>query len=216
MSALVKVYTDSGHTTEVAHTTQNTTTIPTGGFAAGATSVTFSSGACASWPTQGYYDIIDGTNGNETIAYYGKSGDTVNIANTGGLAHAHAAGLTVNQWYYQLAVGDQTNGIINDGTEATPTAQNTATFYAYNAGDQTAQSPTIAVDSSNSADTTAGKADTLVSITSATAGFAASVSPANIAAGSQQQFWVVAQIPNGQSAAGNPQICAINISYSSI
>lgn len=213
MSAILKVYTDSAHTNEVAHTTQNTTTVPTGGWAAGATSVTPTS--TTGWPTAGFFDIIDGTNGNETIAYYGLSGGTVQIANTGGLAHAHAAGLTVNQWYYQLAVGDQTNGIANDGTNATPDVNNTNTWYAYNAGDQTAQSPTIST-SNSSPSTTQGYADTVVSITSASAGFATSVSPANIAAGAQQQFWVAAEIPNGQSAAGNPQLCVVNIAYSSI
>lgn len=213
MSALIKVYTDSGHTSEVAHTTQNATTT-NGALAAGATSMTLT--ATTNWPTQGWLDIVDGVNGNETIAYYGLSGATVNIANTGGLAHLHPTGTTVNQWYYTLPIGDQTNGILNDGSNATPNANNTATFYAYNAGDQAAQSPSIAVNTSASADTTAGKTDTLVSITSATSGFAASVSPANLAAGATQQFWVVAEIPNGQSAAGNPQVCEVDISYQSI
>lgn len=213
MSALLKVYTDSGHTSEVAHTVQNTTTT-NGALAAGATTMTLTS--TTGWPTQGYLDIVDGTNGNETIAYYGLSGNTVNIANTGGLAHLHPTGTTVNQWFYQLAIGDQVNGILNDGSNATPTVNNTATFYAYNAGDQTAQNPSIAVNTAASADTTAGKADTLVSITSATTGFAASVTPANMAAGAVQQFWVVAEIPNGQSAAGNPQVCEVDLSYQSI
>jgi len=213
MSALLKVYTDSGHTSEVAHTTQNTTTT-NGALSAGATSMTLTS--TTGWPTQGWLDIIDGTNGNETIAYYGLSGNTVQIANTGGLAFLHPTGTTVNQWYYQLPIGDQVNGILNDGSNATPNVNNTATFYTYNAGDQTAQSPTISVNTTASVDTTAGKADTLVSITSATTGFAASVSPANIAAGASQQFWVVAEIPNGQSAAGNPQVCEVDIAYSSI
>ena len=213
MSALLKVYTDSGHTSEVAHTTQNATTT-NGALAAGATTMTLTS--TTGWPTQGYLDIVDATNGNETIAYYGLSGTTVNIANTGGLAHLHPTGTTVNQWYYSLPIGDQTNGILNDGTNATPNANNTATFYAYNGGDQTAQNPTIAINTSASADTTAGKADTLVSITSATTGFAASVAPANIAAAAQQQFWVVAEIPNGQSAAGNPQVCEVDLAWQSI
>lgn len=214
MSALLKVYTDSAHTSEVAHTTQNGTTVATGGWAAGATSVAVTS--AAGWPTQGYFDVIDGTNGNETIAYYGLSGNTVQIANTGGLAHAHAAGLTVNQWYYQLAVGNQSTGIVNDGSNATPDANNTATWYLYNGGDQTAQNITLAT-ASGAPSTTQGFADTLVSITNATSGFAASVSPSNITAGAAAtEFWVVAEIPNGQSAAGNPQICVINISYQSI
>jgi hypothetical protein len=214
MSALLKVYTDSGHTTEVAHTTISSTTIETGHAASAGDTVLYVTALPAA--AQGWLDIVDGTNGNETIAYYGATGNTVNIANTGGLAHLHPAGTTVNFWYYQLAVGDQTNGIPNDGTNATPDANNTAAFYAYNAGDQTAQSVSIAVNTSDAADTTAGKTDTLVSITSATSGFASSVTPANITSGSQQEFWVVAEIPNGQSAAGNPQICAVNITYQSI
>lgn len=214
MSAILKVYTDNAHTNEVAHTTQNTTTVPTGGFAAAATSLTFTAGQLANWPTAGMFDIVD-TGKNETIAYYGKSGDTIQVANTGGLAFAHAAGVTVNQWYYQLAVGDQTNGIANDGTNATPDVNNTNTWYAYNAGDQTAQSPTLST-SNTAPSTTQGFADTVISIVSATTGFATSVAPANIAAGSQVQFWVAAEIPNGQSAAGNPQLCVLNIAYSSI
>lgn len=214
MSALVKVYTDSGHTSEVSHTTQNSTTVPAGGWTAGATSVTVTS--AAGWPTQGYFDVIDGTNGNETIAYYGLSGNTVQIANTGGLAHNHAAALTVNQWYYSLAVGDQTNGIANDGTNATPDANNTNTWYLYNSGDQTAQSVTVAT-ASGAPSTTSGFSDTLISKTSATTGFAASVSFGNIAAAAAAtEFWVTAEIPNGQSIAGNPQVCAINLTYSSI
>lgn len=212
MSALLKVYTDSGHTSEVSHTTQNSTTT-NGALSAGATSITLTS--TTGMPTQGWLDIVDGTNGNETIAYYGLSGNTVTVANTGGLAHLHPTGTTVNQWYYSLAVGDQTNGIINDGTQATPTGSNTSTWYVYNAGDQTAQSPSIAT-SNTSPSTTSGYADTLVSITSASSGFATSVSPSNIAAGGVQQFWVVAEIPSGQSAVGNPQVCVVNLSYSSI
>lgn len=212
MSALLKVYTNSTHTTEVAHTAENSTTL-NGATAVGATSLTLTS--TAGMPTQGYVDVDTGAN-LETLAYYGLSGNVIQIANTGGASKAHASGVAVVQWYYQLPVGDQTNGILNDGTNAAPDANNTATFYCYNAGDQPAQSVSIAVNSSSSADTTSGKADTLVSITSATSGFAASVSPANIAAGGQQQFWVVAEIPSGQSTAGNPQVCEVDISYSSI
>lgn len=213
MSALLKVYTDSGHTSEVAHTTLSSTTIETGHAASAGDTLLYVTTLPAN--AQGWLDIVDGTNGNETIAYYGATGNTVNIANTGGLAHAHPAGTTVNFWYYSLAVGDQTNGIVNDGSQAAPTAQNTATWYAYNAGDQTAQNVTLATQS-GAPSTSQGYTDTVISITSATAGFATSVSPANIAAGGQQQFWVAAEIPNGQSAAGNPQVCAINVSYQSV
>lgn len=210
MPAFVKVYTDAAHTSEVAHTTQNATTL-NGALTTASTTATLTS--TAGWPTSGTFDVIDGTNGNETFAYYGLSGNVVNLAKSPTVAHA--TGLTANQWYYQLAVGDQTNGIPNDGTEATPVAGNTNTWYAYNAGDQIAQSPTIATVSGG-ASTASGFSDTLVSITSSSAGFAASVSPANIAVGGVQQFWVVAEIPNGQSAAGNPQICQVNIGYSTI
>jgi hypothetical protein len=214
MSALLKVYTDSGHSSEVAHTTQNSSTIETGHAASAGDTVLYIT-STTGMPTQGYIDIVD-TGKNETIAYYGLSGNTVNVANTGGLAYAHSTGVTLNQWYYQLAVGDQTNGIPNDGTNASPNSPtNVATWYCYNAGDQTAQSPTLATVS-GAPSTGTGYTDTLISITSASAGFAASVSPSNIASGSQQQFWVVAEIANGQSAAGNPQICVIDISYQSI
>lgn len=212
MSAFLKIYTDSAHTAEVAHTTQNTTTL-NGAVSAGANSLTLTS--TTNWPTEGTLDIIDGTNGNESIPYYGLSGNVVQLGTP--TAFAHATGLTVNQWFYQLAVGDQVNGILNDGTNATPNANNTNTWYLYNAGDQTAQSTTLAVNTSASVDTTAGKADTLVSITSATTGFAASVAPGNIAAAAAAtQFWVVAEVPSGQSIAGNPQICEVDLTYQSI
>lgn len=212
MPAILKVYTDSGHSSEVAHTTDHSTTL-NGSLTTSSTSATLTS--TTGWPTSGMLDIIDGTNGNETIPYYGLSGNTVQLAKNPTVAHA--SGLTVNQWYYQLAVGDQSNGIPNDGTDAAPNGVgvNVQTWYVYNAGDQTAQSPTFAT-SGSAPSTTQGAADTLISTTSASAGFAASVSPANIAAGSQQQIWVVEEIPNGQSAAGNPQGCVLNLSYSTI
>lgn len=212
MPAQLKVYTDAGHTTEVAHTTDHTTTL-NGALTTASTSATLTS--ATGWPTSGMLDIIDGTNGNETIPYYGLSGNVVQLAKNPTVAHATS--LVVNQWYYQLAVGDQTNGIPNDGTDAAPNGvgTNVATWYVYNAGDQTAQSPTFAT-ASGGASTTQGFADTLISITSASAGFGASVTPSNITAGSQQQIWVVAEVPNGQSAAGNPQICQLNLAYSTI
>lgn len=211
MPAFPKIYTDSGHTNEVSHTTQNSTTL-NGAVSSGATSLTLTS--TTNWPTTGYLDIIDGTNGNETIAYYGLSGNTVQLAKATGVSHA--TGLTVNQWYYQLAVGDQTNGIVNDGSQATPTSQNTATWYIYNAGDQTAQGLTLAT-ASGSPSTTQGFTDTLISTTSATTGFAASVSLGNVAAGAAAtQFWITEEIPSGQSAAGNPQVCQINISFTTV
>lgn len=209
MSAFLKVYTDSGHTSEVAHTTNISTTL-NGATSIGATSIVLTS--TTGMPAQGYLDI-DTAGSLETVQYTSISGTTVNLAKA--LANAHSNGVTVVQWYYLLAVGDQTNGIVNDGTQASPTGLNTATWYLYNAGDQTAQSPTIATSSGGNS-TTSGYADTLVSITSSTTGFATSVSPSNITAGSTQQFWVCAEIPSGQSNVGNPQICVINITYNSI
>jgi hypothetical protein len=211
MPAQLKVYTDSGHSSEVAHTTANGTTL-NGAVSAGAASIIVTS--TTGWPSQGFIDIVDGTNGNETIPYTSISGTTVNLAKV--TASAHASGLTVNQWVYVLAVGDQTNGILNDGSNASPNGTtNVGTWYLYNAGDQVAQSPSIAT-SNTSPSTTSGYSDTVVSITSASTGFGTSVSPSNINAGSQQQFWVAAQIPSGQSGINNPQQCVINISYSSI
>lgn len=210
MPAQLKIYTDSGHTSEVTHTTNVSTTL-NGAVSAGASSIVVAS--TTGMPNQGYIDIVDGSNGNETIPYTSISGTTINLAKV--TAFAHTTGLTINQWVYILAVGDQTNGIPNDGSASTPVAANTATWYLYNAGDQVAQSPSIAT--SNSApSTTSGFADTQISITSATSGFSSSVSPTNIAAGSQVQFWVTALIPSGQSGIGNPQQCVINVSYSSI
>lgn len=213
MPAILKVYTDSGHTTEVAHTAQNSTTLNNGGtLAIGATALTLTS--VAGWPTSGMLDIDTGGN-IETIPYFGLSGSVVQLAKATAISHANL--VSVVQWYYQLAVGDQTNGIANDGTNAVPNgATNVGTWYVYNAGDQTATSPVFAT--SNAApSTTQGFSDTNISITSISAGFSASVSPANINAGSQQQIWVDAAIPSGQNPAGtNPQLCIINLSYNSI
>lgn len=212
MPAQLKVYTDSGHTLEVAHTTDHSTTL-NGALTTASTSATLTS--TAGMPTSGMLDIIDGTNGNETIPYYGLSGSVVQLAKNPTVAHA--SGLTVNQWYYQLAVGDQTNGIPNDGTDAAPNGVgvNVATWYVYNAGDQIAQSPSFATVT-GAPSTTQGFTDTLISTTSATAGFAATVTPANMAVAAVQQIWVVEEVPNGQSAAGNPQLCVLNLAYSTI
>lgn len=213
MSAFLKVYTDSGHTSEVAHTTNVGTTINNvGGYAAGVTQIVLTS--VTGMPAQGYIDIIDGTNGNETIQYTLISGNTLTLATATAFTHPNSC--VVNQWYYLLAVGDQTNGILADGSNAAPNSPtNVGTWYVYNAGNQVAQSITIATSSGGSS-TTSGFADTLISITSVSSGYAASVSPSNLNAGSQQQIWVVAEIPNGQSPVGNPQICVINITFQSI
>jgi hypothetical protein len=213
MPAFIKVYTDSAHTSEVAHTTNASATI-NGTLASGSTSITLT-GSLTSWPTAGTIDIIDGTNGNETIEYYGLSGQVIQLAKATGVSHA--TGLTVNQWYYQLGVGDQTNGIANDGTNFAPNSPtNVGTWYLYNAGDQNAQN--VTVSTSNAApSTTSGFADTVVSTTSAASGFATSQNLGTINPGATStQIWVAAEIPSGQSIVGNPQLCVINIAYSTI
>ena len=211
MSAFLKVYTDAGHTNEVVHTTANTTTL-NGAVTAGASQIAVSS--AAGMPSQGTIDIIDGTNGNETLAYSSISGNTLILLSA--LAHNHPNGTVVNQWYYSLAVGDQTNGIPNDGSNAAPNSPtNVGTWYVYNAGDQTAQSPVFST-SNVSPSTASGYTDTEISITSASTGFSTSVSPSPITAGSQQQIWVAALVPSGQSVVGNPQICVINLSYQTV
>lgn len=213
MPAFPKLYTDSGHASEVAHTTQNSTTL-NGAVSAGATSLTLTS--TTGWPTTGYLDIIDGTNGNEAIPYFGLSGNTVQLAKATGVSHA--TGLTVNQWYYQLNIGDQTNGIPNDGSASTPVAANTGTWYCYNSGDQTAQGLALSLIS-GAPSTGQGFSDTVISITSATTGFATAQTIGNLAAGSQQQIWIAAEIPSGQSNLSpnaNPQICQIQFAYTTL
>lgn len=211
MSAILKVYTDSAHTSEVAHTTIYSTTL-TQAVVQGAT--VFQVGAGANWPAQGFIDIVDGVGGNETIAYYGLVNNSANVANTGGFAHAHAASAGALQWAYNLPVGDQVNGIVNDGTQSTPTVQNVTTWYLYNGGDQTAQSPNLSTSSTSSS--TQGFADSLVSCLNGSQSFTSSYSMANIVSGTSQEFWVAAEVPNGQSAAGNSQFCTINYTYQSI
>src|ERR1700737_1674281 len=103
MPGILKVYTDSGHASEVAHTTNLSSDI-VGAQSAGVTSLTLDS--TTSWPTAGVIDIIDGTNGNETIPYFGLSGTTIQLAKP--TAFLHPDECVVNQWYYLLAVGDQT------------------------------------------------------------------------------------------------------------
>lgn len=211
MPAQLKIYTDSGHSSEVAHTAQNSTTTAGGTQNAGTTSLQVTS--TTSMPAQGFVDIDTG--GNLETLPYSSIVDGTHI----GLAKAttinHASGVAVVQWYYSLAVGDQTNGIVNDGSESTPTGVNTATWYCYNAGDQTAQNVSLATSNANPS-TALGFSDTLISITNATSGFATSVSPSNIASGSQQQFWLVAEVASGQSNAANPQICVVNVAYQSV
>jgi len=212
MSAILKVYTDAAHTSEVAHTTIYATALSVA-VNPGATIIQVANASF--WPAQGMIDIIDGTNGNDTLAYYGLVSNSANIANTGGVSHTHAAGITVNQWAYNLPVGDQVNGIVNDGTQSGITTQNVTTWYAYNTGDQTAQSPTLTTASQSSS--TQGFADTLVSFTTTAISYSTNAFPAiNIVALTSAEFWVAAEIPNGQSAAGNPQFCTINVAYQSV
>lgn len=212
-SAVLKVYTDNAHTNEVAHTANNSTTLNNGGtLGIGATSLTLTS--AAGWPTSGMLDIDSGGN-LETIPYFGLSGNVVQLSFPTAISHANA--VSVVQWYYSLAVGDQTNGIANDGTNATPNGTtNVGTWYVYNSGGQIATSPVFST-SNASPSTAQGFSDTVISITSISAGFATSVNPSNIAVGGQQQIWVCAEIPSAQNPAGtNPQVCVINLSYNSI
>lgn len=213
MSALVKVFTDSGATSEVAHTTNVSATL-NGLHNAGSTALTLT-GSLAGMPTQGVIDIVDGVNGNETIAYYGLAGQVIQLAKATAFNHPNTT--AVNQWYYSLAVGDQANGIVNDGTNAAPNSPtNVGTWYFKNVGDQTAQGLTASTDNT-SPSTASGFADTLISKTSAGASFATSQTFGDIAAGAAAtQFWIVAEIPSGQNNAGNPQVCKINFAYNSL
>lgn len=211
MSALLKVYTDSGHTSEVAHTAQNSTVTAGGTQNSGTTSLQVSS--TANMPAQGVIDIDTGGN-LETIAYTSII-DATHISLARATAINHANGATVIQWYYSLAIGDQTNGIINDGTQSTPTGSNVGTWYAYNAGDQIAQNPAFST-SSASPSTSQGYIDTVISITSSGAGFAATVTPSNIAIGGLQQFWVCEEVPIGQGNTPGTQLCVLNLQYQSV
>lgn len=211
MSALLKVYTDAGHTSEVAHTAQNSTVTAGGTQAIGTTNLQVSS--TAGMPSQGVVDIDAGGN-LETIAYVGIP-DSTHLTLAKATAISHAAGVAVVQWYYALPVGDQTNGVVNDGSQANPTGSNTATWYLYNAGDQTAQSVTLSA-SSSSPSTTSGYADTVISITSSSAGFATSVSPANMAAGAVQQFWIAEEVQQGQGNTPSQQVCVLSFAYQSL
>lgn len=215
MPGFPKIYTTAGTppTNEVAHTAQNATTI-SGAMLAGNAQLTLAS--ATGWPTSGYLDITDGVNGNETIGFYGLSGSVIQLAKP--LAFNHPSGCTINWWYYSLAIGDQTSGIPNDGTNAAPNSPtNVSTWYVYNPGDQVAQAVTLST-SSGAPSTPQGFADTLISLTSASSGFATSQTVGNLpaASGSGVQFWLVEEIPNGQSAAGNPQVCVINIAFSTV
>lgn len=208
LSAFLKVYSDAGCTTEITHTSDHSTTL-NGSVSTGATSIVVNS--ATSWPAQGNIDIDTGGS-LESIPYTSISSSTVNLSKA--LTGNHTSGVAVVQWAYSLPVGDQSLGILNDGNYVTPVSANTATYYVKNAGDATAQNITIATQSSGS--TTSGYADTVVSVTSSSTGFATSVAPSNLTSGSSQQFWICAEVPSGQSNSGNPQTCIINLSYQSV
>lgn len=211
MPAQLKFYTDSGHSSEVAHTANVSTT--TAGSVQGIGTTSLQVTSTTNMPAQGFVDIDTG--GNLETLPYSSIIDSTHIGLAKATTISHASGVAVVQWYYSLAIGDQTNGIVNDGSESTPTASNTDTYYLYNAGDQTAQSVSLAT-SNASPSTPLGYSDTLISITSSSSGFANSVTPADIDAGSQQQFWLVAEVASGQSNVANPQICVVNTTYQSV
>lgn len=211
MSALLKVYSDSGHTTELAHTAQNSTTTAGGTQAIGTTNLQVVS--TANMPTQGVVDI-DVAGNLETIAYTAVA-DSTHLTLAKATAISHASGVAVVQWYYNLPIGDQTNGIINDGSQATPTGLNVGTWYLYNAGDQPAINITLFISTASPA-TADGAIDTLVSVTGSGSGFAASVSPANIAVGGVQQFWTCEAVPLGQGNTPGAQIGVPVIQYQSV
>lgn len=211
MPAQLKIYTDNAHSSEVAHTAAVSTSTTGGTQAIGTTSLEVTS--TANMPAQGFVDVD--TSANLETLPYSSIVDSTHIGLAKATTISHASGVAVVQWYYSLAIGNQSTGIVNDGTEDTPTGANTDTWYLYNAGDQTAQGVSLAT-SNSSPSTTLGFADTSISITSSSTGFAASVTPADIAAGSQQQFWVCAEIGSGQSNAANPQVCVIGIDYESV
>lgn len=211
MPAQLKVYTDNSHTSEVAHTAAVSTTTSGGTQAIGTSSLEVTS--TSGMPAQGFVDV-DTSSNLETLPYSSII-DSTHIGLAKATTISHASGVAVVQWYYSLAVGDQSAGIINDGSEASPTGANTNTYYCYNAGDQAAQNVSLAT-SNSSPSTMLGFSDTSISITNSSTGFATSVTPANITAGSQQQFWVVAEIGSGQSNVANPQVCVLDITYQSV
>lgn len=213
MSAILKIYTDSGHTSEVART-PNIQTITTGStLTIGTTAIPVASSV--GMPSAGFIDIDTGGN-LETLYYVSITGNTLNLATATTISHA--GGTSVVQWFYQLNVGDQTNGIINDGTMASPNGSNTATWYLYNAGDQTASTIVMALSNAIPPSTINGYTDTLLSITNGTTGFSNSLSLSNMASGATQQFWATVDIPAGQAISGssNPQICVVLITFTSL
>lgn len=211
MSALLRVYTDNAHTNEVAHTAQNSTTTAGGTQGIGTTSLQVTS--TAGMPAQGVVDIDTALN-LETIAYT-QVLDATHLTLAKATAISHVSGVVVVQWYYQLNIGDQVNGILNDGSQSAPTGSNTATWYVFNAGDQTALNPTFSVASTSPA-TADGIADTLISITSSGTGFATSVSPANIVVGGQWQIWIAEEVPLGQGNTPGTQIGVLSLLYQSV
>jgi len=212
MVALLKMYTDAGHTSEVAHSPGVSTTTAGGTQTAGTTTLQVAS--TTNMAPQGVVDIDAG--GNLETLPYAAIIDSTHISLAKATTLDHANGVAVVQWYYSLAVGDQATGILNDGSNAAPNGSiNVASWYLYNAGDQTAQSIDLATVS-GAPSTPLGYTDTLLSITNATSGFATSVTPPDLAAGSVRQFWACEEVGTGQSNAANPQACALAISYQSV
>ena len=212
MTAFMKVYTDSAHASEVAHTANISTTLNNGGtLAIGATAP-----ICATtvgMPSSGAIDI-DSAGTLETLRYVSITGSTLNLAKATAISHANSVAIV--QWYYSFPIGDQTNGIPNDGTASSASTGPSATWYYYNAGDQVAQSVVLAVVNV-SPTTTDGYADTNVSTTSATTGYSQSISIGNVTNGAAAvQFWIDAQVPSAQSAIGNPQVGVLLFTYSSV
>lgn len=212
MVAFLRAYTDSGHTSEVAHSPAVSTTTAGGTQNAGTTTLQVTS--TTNMAPQGAIDIDTGPN-LESLPYSAII-DSTHLSLAKPTTINHASGVAVVQWYYSLAVGDQVTGILNDGSNASPNGNiNVATWYLYNAGDQTAQSIDLATVS-GAPSTPLGYTDTLLSITNATSGFATSVTPPDLASGGVRQFWACEEVATGQSPAANPQACALAISYQSV
>lgn len=212
MSALLKVYSDALHTSELAHAPIVSTTTAGGTQNAGTSSLQVAS--TTNLAAQGVIDIDSGAN-LETIPYTSII-DSTHIQLARVTTINHASGVAVVSWFYALPIGDQALGIVNDGSQAAPTSSNVSTYYAYNAGDQTATFCAFSVSSASPA-TQNGANDTLISITSSSAGFVSVVTPANMATGATQQIWVVEEIALGQSnIPSTGQIGVLNLQYQSV
>src|SRR5258708_7624348 len=99
MSAFLKLYSDVGHTTEIAHTA-NVSNSLNGATIIGATQITLNS--VVGMPAQGYIDI-DTAGLLETVQYTLITGNVLTLAKA--LANAHNSAVAVVQWYYLLTLG---------------------------------------------------------------------------------------------------------------